>query len=97
MVEPEGGRARGGAVPCKARGKSERRKEERPRPRLLQTTKSAVDIEREQEALLAKKYGGMLKRKAPLMPKVMRDGQTARPPGCLARTARAHTFMPGPR
>lgn len=32
--------------------------------------KSALDIEREQEALLAKKYGGMLKRKQPLMPKV---------------------------
>ncbi|GBG00643.1 hypothetical protein Rsub_13359 [Raphidocelis subcapitata] len=34
-----------------------------------QTTKSALDIEREQEAMLAKKYGGALKRKAPLMPK----------------------------
>lgn len=31
--------------------------------------KSATDIEREQEAMLAKKYGGMLKRKQPLMPK----------------------------
>lgn len=34
-----------------------------------QTKKSAADIEREQEALLAKKYGGLLKRKQPLMPK----------------------------
>ncbi|KIZ03023.1 hypothetical protein MNEG_4934 [Monoraphidium neglectum] len=34
--------------------------------------KSAVDIEREQEALLVKKYGGLnplMKRKQPLMPK----------------------------
>jgi hypothetical protein len=31
-------------------------------------------IEREQEALLAKKYGGMLKRKQPLMPKVGETG-----------------------
>ncbi|GBF92902.1 hypothetical protein Rsub_05738 [Raphidocelis subcapitata] len=32
-------------------------------------SKSALDVEREQEAMLAKKYGGMLKRKQPLMPK----------------------------
>ena len=35
---------------------------------VLQAPKSAADIEREQEALLAKKYGGLAKKK--LMPKV---------------------------
>lgn len=35
---------------------------------MTQAPKSAADIEREQEALLAKKYGGIAKKK--LMPKV---------------------------
>ena len=43
-----------------------------PAARCQNGRKSAADIEREQEALLAKKYGGLLKRKQPLMPKVRR-------------------------
>jgi hypothetical protein len=45
----------------------------------IMQNKSAVDIEREQEALLVKKYGGLnplMKRKQPLMPKVWAPTQS---------------------
>jgi hypothetical protein len=57
-----------GLVPVPAR----RRLARRP-----QTAKgrSAAEIEREQEALLAKKYGGLLRKKQPLMPKASAAGR----------------------
>ncbi|KAI8467938.1 MAG: hypothetical protein J3K34DRAFT_428797 [Monoraphidium minutum] len=63
--------------------------------------KTALDIEREQEALLAKKYGGMLnKRKQPLMPKehkyfdsadwaLAKEGKAEQPPSLPPRTSPA--------
>ncbi len=49
---------------------------------IAQAPKSAADIEKEQEALLAKKYGGLAKKK--LMPKVHRRRKDAQPEAYVA-------------
>lgn len=57
-----------------------------------QAQKSAAEIEREQEALLAKKYGGLAKKK--LMPKVRPRLCCAVRGVCRQRFCRRHDHMP---